>query len=404
MPCTACRLKRMPEAACTADAGTGMPKAGSAAMYTGGLTMMIHEQKIDYPENSPVKVTFLSVRNYSPHYHFDTIEIIYCFRGKVTIVSGFETLTLSEGEYYTTSRRDIHSIRAASGTAEGADSAAAAVSAAGTYSASDCEDNIIMLVHLDLTASSVPYQYLKSVLFVFEAAGISDTSQSGACLSGPNIYLSRMNDILMMLGLITTGGVQDKTLHISADELLSQTADNLIDLLFNHFSYANYAAQRPEIPENIREISLAMSGYIGTHYTEKISLSTFAESLHFSKTHLASLMKNNLNLTFNESLNYMRCLQAEHLLLTTDKPNPDISNECGFSDTKYFYANFKKWYGRTPLQHKEWYEELCKAPDDYEEIPPAQLRSFIEEYYCRYHSRKTIDYIIGKNAPESAAE
>lgn len=331
---------------------------------------MIQEQKIDYPNNSPIKVTFLSVKNYSPHYHFDDIEIIYCFRGIITVISAFESFTLSAGEYYTTSRRDIHSIRASSGSGTGN------------------MDNIIMLVHLDLTALSVPYNDLKCTLFVFETTSTSTAFK-------PNEPLGKINDILMLIGLLAVEEIPIITSEEPQYEKLRvQAADKLIDLLLRHFSYANYACRSPEVSDSIHEITLDIFKYISAHYTEKISISSFAESLHFSKTHIASLVKNYLNLTFNEALNYRRCFQAEHLLLTTDKTNLEISNECGFSDSKYFYTNFKKWYDRTPAQHKALYEELCKEKDDYNEIPPAQLKPFIKEYYCSYHSRKTIEYIM----------
>lgn len=34
-----------------------------------------------------------------------------------------------------------------------------------------------------------------------------------------------------------------------------------------------------------------------------------------------------------------------------------------------------------------------KKADVYNEIPSALLKPFIEEYYCRYHSNKTMEYV-----------
>lgn len=320
--------------------------------------MQIQQQKVDYPANSPVKISFLNIRNLSPHYHYSDLEILYCFKGSVTITSAFETIVLTAGEYYTVSHYDIHCIR------------------------SDVE-NILMMVHLDLTASSIPWAHLKDSLFVFETFWGSDITEVVPEFADVS---SKVNDILMLLGFLSSDESSDKN-------MLPQCSDKLLTLLFSHFSYANYACRKLELPENSKEIFYKMSEYIHENYSKKISLATFAETLHFSKSHTAAFIKNNLNLTFNYALNYMRCFQAEHMLLTTDKSNPEISGECGFSDNKYFYANFKKWYGRTPIRHKEWYEEYCKKADAYNEIPSALLKPFIEEYYCRYHSNKTMEYV-----------
>ena len=316
--------------------------------------MNIKRQNIEYTLSPSVKVSFLSVTNLAPHYHVTDLEIVYCFKGKVTLTSAFETITLSEGEYFTVSRYDIHSIQG-----DG--------------------DNILMTVHLDLTSAAIPWQELKTFLFVFESMDSEKRQEF-------NSASKKVNDILMLMGLLSSNGASHET-------LLEPASDKLLALLTNHFSYANYACQKLELPEGITDIFTKMSQYIYHHYSEKISLSTFAESLNFSKSRIASMVKNSLNLTFNYALNYVRCFHAEHLLLTTDKSNLDISNECGFSDSKYFYHHFKKWYGRTPNQHKEWYESHMKKADEYNEIPPAILKPFIENYYCKYHSEKTIAYI-----------
>ena len=43
-------------------------------------------------------------------------------------------------------------------------------------------------------------------------------------------------------------------------------------------------------------------------------------------------------------INYFRCYRDERLLLTTDKTAIEISHMVGFSNPKYFYSNFRKWW------------------------------------------------------------
>ncbi|MDV2687397.1 helix-turn-helix domain-containing protein, partial [Alkalihalophilus lindianensis] len=48
--------------------------------------------------------------------------------------------------------------------------------------------------------------------------------------------------------------------------------------------------------------------------------------------------------------------KSEKLLLTTNKSIQEISTECGFSDTKYYYKHFNKWYNCTPAQYRKKYK------------------------------------------------
>ena len=317
--------------------------------------MNIHDEKVKYKKFRAVDVMFLTVEKYGPHYHTSDLEIIYCLNGTITIKCSHESLQLSEGESFTASHRDIHTIE------------------------SDSPENIVALFHLDLKSLSIPWSTLEKEIFIFEnmhddPAHFLDNSHE------------KILDILMLLALLTTSTSRDEKIFFHASE-------RLINMLVNNFTYVNYARREYNLPQNVKEMISHMSAYIADNYRDKISISTFAEHSHFSKTYLANFIKSNFQLTFNEILNYVRCTYAENMLLTTDKSNLEISNDCGFSDSKYFYNHFKKWYAVTPIQHKAWYERFCKKPDMYRIYEDAEMKDFIEEYFCKYHSARTIDII-----------
>lgn len=318
--------------------------------------MNILEERIEYNGHHAVKVTFMTVKKYGPHYHTHDLEIIYCLKGTIRIKCVYETIELNEGEFFTASQRDMHAIESA------------------------CSENLIALFHLDLTATSIPWDSLEKEIFIFEnthhdSFHFTDESQE------------KIIDILMLLALNTVYGPVN-------DEVFFHASEKLIHMLVGSFTYVNYARREYNLPQNVKELISQMSAYIADHYSERISISTFADHSHFSKTYLANFIKSNLRLTFNEILNYVRCTYAEILLLTTDKSNLEISNECGFSDSKYFYHHFKKWYSLTPIQHKEWYEHFCEEPDEYHVFDSADLKGFIKSYYCAYHSAKTTAVLL----------
>lgn len=75
--------------------------------------------------------------------------------------------------------------------------------------------------------------------------------------------------------------------------------------------------------------------YIHRHYTEKITLSSLAESENLSMTYLSHLFKDAINMPFQEYLNSLRFEHALLLLKKTDRSITDICLESGFSDSKY---------------------------------------------------------------------
>ncbi|MCI8380626.1 MAG: AraC family transcriptional regulator [Lachnospiraceae bacterium] len=84
--------------------------------------------------------------------------------------------------------------------------------------------------------------------------------------------------------------------------------------------------------------------YIHRHYTEKITLSSLAESENLSMTYLSHLFKDAANMSFQEYLNSLRFEHALLLLKKTDRSITDICLESGFSDSKYLNKRLKSVY------------------------------------------------------------
>ncbi len=92
--------------------------------------------------------------------------------------------------------------------------------------------------------------------------------------------------------------------------------------------------------------------FIDQNYGNKITLEDIAKQEFITKNYVSHFWRNLSYFSFQERLNYERVLKSEFLLLTTDMSISSISEQCGFSDAKYYYAHFKRWYGCSPLEHK----------------------------------------------------
>lgn len=81
--------------------------------------------------------------------------------------------------------------------------------------------------------------------------------------------------------------------------------------------------------------------FIKEHLKEGTTLSSLAEHLHVSKSYLATLFKQETNMTVMEFITENRLKEAKRLLLNTDMRVCEIYQQVGYQSDKYFIAVFK---------------------------------------------------------------
>lgn len=91
--------------------------------------------------------------------------------------------------------------------------------------------------------------------------------------------------------------------------------------------------------------------YINENYNTDITLSSLAETFSISQSHLSKSFKSVSGLGINEYINVCRVSAAKTLLETTDMSITQIATKCGFNDSNYFAAVFKKIVGVTPKKY-----------------------------------------------------
>ena len=91
-----------------------------------------------------------------------------------------------------------------------------------------------------------------------------------------------------------------------------------------------------------------ISEYISQNYYNDLSLSFLSKKFSMSPSHLSRFFKKATGVGLNEYINIARITAAEKLLSTTDLPITQIATACGFNDSNYFAAMFKRLKGITP--------------------------------------------------------
>lgn len=109
-------------------------------------------------------------------------------------------------------------------------------------------------------------------------------------------------------------------------------------------SIHNQVHMRSPIVQNVLK-------FIHAHYDQGISLKTLGQQFHVNAIYLGQLFQKEVGVVFSEYLNRYRLEKAKELLKTTHYRAGEIGKKVGYSDTTYFYKQFKKTVGTTP---SEW--------------------------------------------------
>ncbi|WP_066067059.1 response regulator transcription factor [Neobacillus soli] len=109
-------------------------------------------------------------------------------------------------------------------------------------------------------------------------------------------------------------------------------------------SINNQVHMRSPIVQNVLQ-------FIHAHYDQGISLKTLGQQFHVNAIYLGQLFQKEVGVVFSEYLNRYRLEKAKELLKTTHYRAGEIGKKVGYSDTTYFYKQFKKTVGTTP---SEW--------------------------------------------------
>ena len=101
-------------------------------------------------------------------------------------------------------------------------------------------------------------------------------------------------------------------------------------------------------PENVsNEYVKQAVVYLRQHMAEPFSLEQLAEALGISKFHLAHLFKQHTGKTIVQTLNLIRCSQAQRMM----EDGASVSAaalSCGFENLSYFTRTYKKYMGILP--------------------------------------------------------
>lgn len=315
-------------------------------------------ERLSYPDAFPMNITVAKITEDPLHYHLD-IEIVYVLRGSVRLKNGYCCYDLREGDIFTNSGHEVHSITDASG------------------------DNVVAQIQISTHYYSQFFPNLSKACY-----------RTYSRKPGGKKH-DRLRELLLQLLLKYTVcgfNYRNECIYLMVDTIKH------LNKYFNLFAFdkdvvVGFEKSNPVAIERISRICQ----YIYQYYADNITLEDLSEMEHLNSFYLSHLIKSFTGMSFRDFLCFARVEWSEIPLLDSDAKISRISREVGFSTTAYYRKYFEKWFGLSPEAHRARYMPLVKSdlrPAVLEPLPPGEAAALIKRGYANYHLKKGEEAVI----------
>lgn len=309
----------------------------------------MRKKYINYPSDMPVSISLENVINYPMHWH-NSIEILYVLKGKLNITISSDNYELIEKDIEIINLDEPHSI------------------------VSKDKDNKVLVFHIDSYFFEKYYSDIENMFFFTNTT--DDRAQESEKYDALRTFLAK----------ITCEAVQKQDNYDKEIQVI------LIDLLYhliNNFHYLMYENEDLKEKEEQLERYHRISKYIFNNSNDNITLQDIAKKEFLSTDYLSHGIKDVTGSSFTDLLNSNRIQEALKLLLDTDKTISEISEEVGFSHTRYFNKHFKAHYKYTPLQYRKRFKVDDETFENQKKLKFFDLNESLEyiTYYLEDYDR-----------------
>ena len=162
----------------------------------------------------------------------------------------------------------------------------------------------------------------------------------------PNYLLFRTDNLPLMHSLIQCAMFECHTL----DDYSNSSCISLINLLFSCVLRSYTGVPQFHNCQPLRDFSRVLS-YIRENY-RTLTLAELADTFHYSKPHLCTLIKQNTGLSFTALIKKIRMNRAVEYLLGTELSIGEVAELVGYHSTDHFSRVFRSAYGVSPQEYR----------------------------------------------------
>ncbi|MFF5400715.1 response regulator [Peribacillus butanolivorans] len=162
----------------------------------------------------------------------------------------------------------------------------------------------------------------------------------------PTIIRGFAIEIVTSIQKDVSSHANDQTVGIVKRILEAYSIGILVDILIDFIEGIFRTLEQKS--EHQSPIIQSVVQYIQEHFYEELSLKTLSYKFHINSIYLGQLFQKETGLVFSEYINHLRLEKAKQLLRGTHLKAGIIGKQVGYSDSAYFYKQFKKAVGITP--------------------------------------------------------
>ena len=213
--------------------------------------------------------------------------------------------------------------------------------------------------------------YLHKGNFLFVPKNTYHSTDSESChdvkrillLFGDSIFVDEMQLVLKELSQCKLIYIDKLKIHTVKELLGKIQAESEKALPFSKAMIENYIRQllieicrlksdqqQPVAKQD--SFIKSVSDYISKNLCESITLDMLSKKFSLSKSHLSRKFKSEMGTGLNEYIKYVRIMNAQRLLTETTLTMTEVAEKCGFNDSNYFSAVFKKEIGIAPYKYR----------------------------------------------------
>lgn len=179
----------------------------------------------------------------------------------------------------------------------------------------------------------------------------------------PMIYISEdinyeLNEQLLEIGIETHIQLPASASFVrkKIDSLINQNIEPLREHKIQEKIFEILTEDNEHVTANERLLRRALEIIKEQLQNPSFNVEMLVEELGISRVKCYRIFKETLNQSPSDILMSLRLQKAEVLLKTKRLNISEISFECGYNDPKYFGRSFKKYFGKTPKEFKEFKE------------------------------------------------
>ncbi|NLJ57912.1 MAG: AraC family transcriptional regulator [Tissierellia bacterium] len=325
------------------------------------------KKEVIFFNEEPFSMKIQTIKRYPIHWHQDVTEILIPIKGTINVATNYERILVKENDFVFINNKSFHFIESS-------------------------EEAVVASIYINLNFfekkyEDIKYMYFRSNMYSRKYKEIESDNYNLRKKSHKKMFRNKL------IGVIVDAISNNESLAKISNFYIEQIVKSMV----NDFNWLQFLKTRKIKKESLDRYHRIVK-YIKDNVNKKITLDTIISMEYISKNYFSHFWKELCDFSFTERVYFEKVIASEFKLLTTNMNIVSIAEELNFSDPKYYYNHFKRWYGCTPLGHRKRCFSYMKLDMEHSQLTNDKAVEIIDDYIS-FHSMSSYEdlYSFAKN-------